>query len=261
MTCRIVQITDLHLFAEPEGQLLGHNTWKSFEAVLAQVSELSPEPQLLLLTGDLAQDHSLEAYQRLDNRLGELGIEAIATFGNHDNPKQLLNQNLKALKNPFSYTLGGWQIILLNSQLDNHIDGFIPAEELLRLKTLLEETDLPTIIALHHQPVSVGSPWLDQLSLQNREAFWDAIQGMEQVKAVVWGHIHQTFESEKWGIKLLSCPSTCLQFLPQSPTYQLDLSRGPGFRVFDLFKNGTFESRVIRLRDFHYTVDQNAPGY
>ena len=37
MSLRIVQLTDLHLFQNPEGRLAGVPTWSTFRAVLEQV--------------------------------------------------------------------------------------------------------------------------------------------------------------------------------------------------------------------------------
>ena len=38
------------------------------------------------------------------------------------------------------------------------------------------------------------SRWLDNVGLANANEFWSVIDSHPQVKAVVWGHVHQTFE-------------------------------------------------------------------
>ena len=52
----IAQITDNHLFDDPSLTLRGINTNASFQAVLAAIADLAPQPDLLLATGDLTQD-------------------------------------------------------------------------------------------------------------------------------------------------------------------------------------------------------------
>ncbi|WP_204329604.1 metallophosphoesterase, partial [Proteus mirabilis] len=55
---RILQITDTHLFAEKHETLLGINTWESYHAVLDAIHASQRECDLIVATGDLAQDHS-----------------------------------------------------------------------------------------------------------------------------------------------------------------------------------------------------------
>ena len=52
---RLVQCSDMHLFANPDSQLLGLNTQHSFEQVVALVKQQQSFIDLLLTTGDIAQ--------------------------------------------------------------------------------------------------------------------------------------------------------------------------------------------------------------
>ena len=72
---RILQITDTHLFAQKHETLLGVNTWESYQAVLAAIRNSQREFDLIVATGDLAQDHSAEAYQHFAE--GIAGFPAI----------------------------------------------------------------------------------------------------------------------------------------------------------------------------------------
>jgi Icc protein len=69
MTVYVVQISDLHLFAKSHQRLLGVDTEASFLAVQKAIVSLDPLPDVLLLTGDLAQDGSAAAYARLRSYL------------------------------------------------------------------------------------------------------------------------------------------------------------------------------------------------
>ena len=55
---RILQITDTHLFAQKHEALLGVNTWESYQAVLEAIRPHQHEFDLIVATGDLAQDQS-----------------------------------------------------------------------------------------------------------------------------------------------------------------------------------------------------------
>ena len=59
----LVQLSDSHLFAEADGSLLGMNTRDSLQRVIGLVREQQPQIDLVLATGDLSQDGTLESYQ------------------------------------------------------------------------------------------------------------------------------------------------------------------------------------------------------
>src|SRR5690554_1994189 len=81
---RVVQITDTHLFREPEGRLLGMNTQQSFEQVLGQIADIGSPPDLVLATGDISQDASVESYQRFAATVSRLAAPCYWIPGNHD---------------------------------------------------------------------------------------------------------------------------------------------------------------------------------
>ena len=60
----LVQLTDSHLFADADGSLLGLKTAESLQRVIDLVRAEQPRIDLLLATGDLTQDATVEAYQR-----------------------------------------------------------------------------------------------------------------------------------------------------------------------------------------------------
>ena len=56
-------VTDTHLYSEESGTLLKMNTKHSFEQVLELVRMHDGPPDLILGTGDIAQDASEPAYE------------------------------------------------------------------------------------------------------------------------------------------------------------------------------------------------------
>jgi len=67
----INQVTDIHLFAHENQKLLGLPTTQSFQSYRA-IARLQPQPDLLLLTGDLSQDGTPASYELLQNLLSPL---------------------------------------------------------------------------------------------------------------------------------------------------------------------------------------------
>ena len=81
---RILQITDTHLFAEKHETLLGINTWDSYQAVLSAIHASQRPCDLIVATGDLAQDHSSAAYQHFAEGIASFAAPCVWLPGNHD---------------------------------------------------------------------------------------------------------------------------------------------------------------------------------
>jgi Icc protein len=140
------------------------------------------------------------------------------------------------------------------------VQGELSLESLEWLDDQLQLTAAtPTLIGLHHPPLLVGSKWLDTSALQNPENFFAVIDRYPQVKLVIFGHIHQEFECQRRGVYYLSAPSTCIQFAPHSQDFSLDRAQ-PGFRLFALYPDGRFETKVERV-NFSYQLDLSVRGY
>ena len=60
---QIIQLTDTHLYGVPHGTLLKMNTQDSLQHVIDMASANEERVDLILATGDIAQDASVPAYQ------------------------------------------------------------------------------------------------------------------------------------------------------------------------------------------------------
>jgi len=258
---RIAQITDTHLYATPDGQLLGLNTRDCLEQVLQLVRQDGPF-DLLVASGDLAHDGSKAAYLNLREQVGRLGIPAYCLPGNHDEAiairEQLDSEGFHCVR---SHLAGGWQLVFLDSTLAGEDGGHLDASELDALSQALDShPDLPAVVWLHHQPVLMRSPWLDTMAVDNPNDLFAVIDRHPQVRAVVWGHVHQAFDQQHKQYRLLATPSTCLQFLPASENFAID-EIPPGYRWLELYPNGELQTGVARLEKIPGRIDLSANGY
>lgn len=246
---RVAQLTDTHLFADDAQALLGCKTNRSFYQVLGRLRQLKPPPDLLLLTGDLSQDDSVESYEICQAALESLQIPSYWLPGNHD-------QNLEALDDILShppgdraksFVQGGWHFILLGTMLPQQVQGGLSPETLDWLETeLCDASDRPTLIALHHPALPIGSAWMDRIGLENAADFLAVVDRHPQVRLILCGHIHQAFDHSRQGVRHLGSPSTCLQFKPRVPQMELDDAL-PGFRLLQLWPDGSHATEVIRV--------------
>ena len=116
---RILQITDTHLFAGKHETLLGVNTWASFDAVLEVITAEQRHYDLVVATGDLAQDHSIEAYQHFAEGIARLSAPCVWLPGNHDfQPTMFSTLAASCIADQKQVLVGDhWQIVLLDSQV------------------------------------------------------------------------------------------------------------------------------------------------
>lgn len=154
---------------------------------------------------------------------------------------------------PFYYCesvkIGKWLITGIDSCVDGEAGGRISDAELGRLQQVLDTEDAEHImICLHHPPLPVGSAWLDQVGLDNSDAFFEVIASNPNVRAAVFGHVHQPFDQTHRNVRIIGTPSTCAQFKPGSHEFALD-QRPPGYRQIALHENGTIETELVWLAD------------
>ena len=84
MTRRIVQLTDLHMLPQVDERLRGVPTVRVVADVLAHLQQHVPEPDLLIISGDLAQEEAKATYRRLAEMLEPWAGKLRMIPGNHD---------------------------------------------------------------------------------------------------------------------------------------------------------------------------------
>jgi len=249
MPSRILHLTDPHLHANPDFNHMGVNTRQSLLAVLDHVHAGQHRPDMILVTGDLTHDETAAGYQQLRLILDAIDAPVYVLPGNHDDPA-LISDYLcnPKISNQASIILNKWQIIMLDSSIRGSESGELNPSQLDLLEQYLaSHTDLHTMVCMHHQPIAVGSQWLDTMQIKNSEQFMHLIAPHPQVKVVLWGHVHQAFQRLLGNVQWLASPATCRQFLPGSDEFAMDEDKGAGYRWLMLADTGELESQVIWL--------------
>jgi Icc protein len=229
----------------------GVNTYDTFRAVITHAMSDSKPPDAIIATGDLVQDETRAGYERFRGALENYELPVYCIPGNHDSPETMTEVLVDP---PFqvggSVRLGDWLIILLDSFNSGDDGGRLSIPELTRLReTLAANKSSHTLICIHHHPVPMGSRWLDGVALRNSDAFFDIVEQFPQIQGMLWGHVHQASDRQRKGVRLMSTPSTCSQFLANSDTFTLD-TRLPGYRWLELRSNGTIDTKVVWLESF-----------
>jgi Icc protein len=241
---RLLQFTDPHLFASPQGSLRGVQTLASMQRVLAHAGTRRLNIDALVCTGDIVNDEP-EGYAHFARELGAFGKPVYCIPGNHDDPVRLRSALARPGFQVGGYAdLGAWRIVLVDSCAPGQARGRISAAELEALDAALSGCQSYAMVFVHHHPVAMGSRWLDAVGLENADDFWRVLDAHAQVRAVNWGHVHQCFDTRRRGVRLLATPSTCAQFLPQANEFAVD-ARPAAYRRIALQPDGTLDTEVV----------------
>ncbi len=249
---RIVQLTDTHIYADAAARFDGVDTRASLRAVLAHL-HAGPPYDLLVLSGDLSMDGSRASYAWLAEALAGETAPVVALPGNHDDPARwAASAGAGFTPTPALLTRGNWRLLMLDTHIDGVADGALGPGQLAWLERALaaRPAGCYDLVFLHHPPLAVDSPWIDAMGLRDAAALWQVLARSPRPVACVAGHVHQTFDRLNAGVRVLTTPSTCVQFRPRSVRYAVD-ARAPGYRVLELFDDGRLATEIVRVPGAH----------
>lgn len=244
---RLIQLTDSHLLSHPDALFRGVNPQQNLRLVVAEVIRKHGLSDVLLATGDLAQDSSEQAYAAFLKLTQGVANDSIWVPGNHDEAAHM--QGWPATLNRSWLDVPGWRLVFLDSTVPGQNYG-----ELNALQWQYFESALATVgarqvlVVMHHHLVPCGSAWMDRLMVRDADTVRQRLQRYPSIKMVLCGHIHQSLEHVEAGIHYLATPATSVQFLPQQAQFALDI-RPPGYRWLHLWPDGSLLSQVDYLEE------------
>ena len=242
----MLHLTDPHLFADPQGALRGAVTHASLRAVLDHYRNNDWPADIAVVTGDLIQDDSAAAYTHFLDLLGGLKLPVYCLPGNHD-VRGLMRAALA--QEPFHYCESiehsGWLIVCIDSCVCGVAGGEVTDIEYQRLEqTIAGSTAEHVMVCLHHPPVAMNSKWLDTVGLSNGDEFLRRMGASGKVRLSIFGHVHQAYEADHNGIRVIATPSTCRQFAKGSDDFAVD-DNPPAYRRITLRDSGDFDTELI----------------
>ena len=246
---RLLQFTDTHVKSDPAGELRGVTPLETLRATMAHATHRFAAVDAILLTGDLVHDDA-GGYPVLKQLFANSAVPVHCIAGNHDLPEDMQRELAEVPFQLSSVTvMRPWVLCFLNTWIANSANGRIGTEQLRRLdETLATHADLHALICLHHHPLAMGSRWLDEVSLEDSQAFLDTVSKHINVRGVLWGHVHQAFDCFMKGVRYMATPATCMQFLPHSDDFAVD-QKPPGYRALELKPDGSIATEVIWLHE------------
>ncbi len=251
---RLIHFTDTHLSGDSAATLRGVACLPALRAAMADAQHRCHQPDGILLTGDLVQDDP-SGYRLIREEFGSVTVPVLCLAGNHDLPDQMRAELADA---PFKVggetEFGRWLVVMLDTWVDHSAQGRIGPVQLAHLRQVLStHRNHHVLIGLHHHPIEMRSRWLDRVGLEDAEEFLGIVRTHANVRGVLWGHVHQSLDSFRYGVRFMASPATCAQFVPNSDDFALD-SRPPGYRVLELMPDGSIATEVIWLERYAQRV-------
>ncbi len=226
----IAQITDLH--ARPRG-LPAYRVSETNSLIARAVDALlalAPRPDVVLVTGDLADCGLAEEYEALRPVLARLPMPVYLVPGNHDRRETLREafadwpgvaahpRFVQCVVEDFPVRLIG-----LDTLVPGESHGALCAERLGFLEdALARDRTRPAVVFLHHPPFACGLGHMDRIRLLEGARELAAILTRNpQVERVLCGHHHRSISARFGGTLAMVVPGVAHQV-------QLDLAEDSG---------------------------------
>lgn len=242
---KLIQITDCHLLADPEQNLRGVAPFKTLTVVGRAIQQKHGDADALVVCGDISEDGSPASYAHLINTLAGLNLPILTLPGNHDDYSVMQSQQNEYFQDKRFIELDNrWCVVCLHSQKTGELAGYVDDTQINWLAQQLgDHVANHFIVAVHHQPLSVGSTWIDRIGLQNGSELMKLLSGFPAVKMIIHGHVHQVHFRLWRHIACYATPSSWRQFVADSAEHRMAFLP-PAYRVLELFPSGKHRSWV-----------------
>ncbi len=250
----IAQITDLHVTLRDKPLQGIVDTAAYLEQAVAKLRAINPNPDVVLITGDLVDNAAAAEYQLLRSIIAPLTMPVYVIPGNHDDRDELrraFSNHAYLPKQGFlQYAIEDFpvRLIALDTVIPQQAGGKLCPERLAWLDAILKHApEKPTLIFMHHPPFATGIAHMDSVGLANPGEFAEIIERHPQVERIVCGHVHRAIQMKFAGTLALTCPSAAHQiefaiaadapgaFIMEPPALMLHLWNGKFLATHTLY--------------------------
>lgn len=214
----IVQISDIHIGGEYNGQF---KVKENFEKAISNI----PCCDLLVISGDLADDNYKENYIYIKEILKSVSVNSIVVLpGNHDSMEYINliedeDNDIQVCTTSMVHRYGKNNIGFINTY-----DGILHKEYLDLVK------DCSTIFT-HYPLTKITHNFMNKFSLKNLEES-DEWLSKTKIENIICGHFH--FDYVEKGVRsTYVCPSTQCQIDSVCNEFKVG-SYEPGYRIIGL---------------------------
>lgn len=263
---RILQLTDCHLVADRSREKNGVVVAQSLSNLVRCLAR-GESIDLVVLTGDLADDGKADTYRWLQDEVRSLGAPMVALFGNHDAdalrevfpfPADAFVQepSNQTRQRAFAIDAHGWRVVFCDSRLDDDdaVGGDLHPHQLAFLDRTLGASEQPALAFVHHPPGRTGQGWVDAYGVIG-DAFAEVVRRHSyRLRGIFFGHVHGEMAFDVGGVWSMSCPSTAFAFGDGDylPTKDATRPLQSGARLIDL------DEQTVRTRTLYAVGETDA---
>ena len=212
----IVQLSDTHITNWNEKACDVAPTAENLAQCVAHINQLNPPADVVLITGDLTNDGSLEEAQHAEQILCDLNCPFFIVPGNHDSRRVLCPtfDDEACPKNTLGfihYTVDSYPIRLigLDSLNQGEAGGKISQKTTEWLdERLAEEPEKPTILFMHHPPIKCGVLETDVDGFIGAHYLAEVVKKYNNIERILCGHIHMPVHASWCGTIITTAPSS-----------------------------------------------------
>lgn len=194
---KIIQLTDLHLTAG-DAALYGSHPAQRLNAAVDSILREHADAAFCLLTGDLADAGADDAYATLASITARLPMPVYPLAGNHDDRRALMRifPELHIDEAGFIQstidTPHGRFLLLDTLEPGKPWGQYCPKRQAWLRAQLQDESVQNFWIIMHHPPVAVGIPSMDQYALKNADAFYTLLAPHQhKIRHLFFGNLHR----------------------------------------------------------------------
>ncbi len=193
----VAHLTDCHIGATDEAPA-------RLRRALDHIAACSPQPDVMVLSGDLA-DHGLDVeYEVVAELLSSATIPLVRYPGNHDVRARFV-RHLGPAESVID--IADYRLVALNSLVDaaegERIDHGALTDASLQLLDDALAAQRPTFVGLHHPPVDLHVDLMDPIRLTASERLAEVLARHRNVVAVLVGHAHTMASTTFAGVPVL----------------------------------------------------------
>ncbi len=213
----VAHLSDPHLLADGAKQYGVIDPEAGLRLALERLGRLTPRPDVLVFTGDLADKAEPAAYARLRELVepvaADLGAQVVWVMGNHDErapyAQGMFDSDDDGCQDR-AYDVAGLRVLALDTSVPDYHHGELTDDQLDWLaKQLATPAEHGTLLAMHHPPIPV--PMLraaEIIELLDQQRLADVIDGTD-VRGIVGGHFHYTSWSSFAGVPVSVASASC----------------------------------------------------
>jgi 3',5'-cyclic AMP phosphodiesterase CpdA len=229
----VAQISDLHI-KRPGHLAYGRvDTAAALARCIEELNRFVPRPDLVVISGDLADTPVTEEYEHLKRLLAPLQIPFAAIPGNHDDRTKLRaalpHQPYASSNGPLNLvqSVGALDVVLIDSSVPGKPHGELDTATLAWLDdTLGASTTRPALLFLHHPPFITGIGHMDIQNLRNAGELAAVLRRHKRVRLLAAGHVHRAACTLFADIPATICPAP-----NHEVALDLDAHLPPSFKI------------------------------